>query len=81
MTMHPQSRLTAAYLATEQDGPDPRRLEKMARGFRPDPKLERILSLPDDKREALLAKDASLRVTLGHYASAKAANESLKVSN
>ena len=81
MTMTPISRMSGAYSATETDGPSRDRLEKIAHNFRPDPKLEQILSLPDDKREAVLTTNPTLRLSIGNYTNAKAAHERLKESN
>jgi len=53
-------------------------LERIARGFRRDARLEQLLALPHDTREALLAKDPGLRISLGGYEQRKAAHEQLE---
>ncbi len=68
----------AAYHESRQDEPDWRHIEQIARRHRPNAQMERFLALPDDKLEALVAKNPGLRIAIGHYRDAKAAQEQLE---
>jgi ribosomal protein L28 len=74
-----QARMAAYHEANQ--GPDLRRLEKIARRFQPNPRLERILAMPENKREALLASNSTLRMSLGGYQQMKAAHEQMEARN
>jgi hypothetical protein len=68
----------AAYHESRQDEPDWRRIEKIARRYQPDAKMERILAMSEDRREALLATSTTLRMSLGGYQQMKAAHEQME---
>jgi hypothetical protein len=71
----------AAYHESRQDEPDWRRIEKIARHYQPNPQMERILAMPEDKREALLATSTTPRLSLGGYREMKAAYERMEARN
>ena len=69
------------YHEQHQNDPDWRRLEKIARRYQPNPRMERILAMPEDKREALLATSTTLRMSVAGYQQMKAAHEQLEARN
>src|SRR5215217_3573890 len=75
--MRGQARM-AAYHESRQNEPDWRRIEKIARRYQPDPRMERILAMPENRREALLASSSTLRMSLGGYQQMKAAHEQME---
>ena len=70
----------ATYHERQQDTPDRRHIEQIARRHRPYAQMERFLAMPDDTREAMVAKNPGLRIATGHYRDAKAAHEQLQES-
>ena len=68
----------AAHHESRQDEPDWRHIEQIARRHRPNAQMDRFLAMPDDKREALVAKNPRLRIGLAHYRDAKAAAEQME---